>query len=293
MRVSTSMQYSLSNGTVARRRVELIKAQEALATGNKINSLGIDPVGGRRILREESSLREIETHRRVGHEAELMLQQADATLADVGGALQRVLEIVIRLGSDSFSTLDRESGAHELKEIRARMLELANVERHGRYLFSGIHNAGPPFAQDGAFLGDTQSLQMPVGRGATVGATLPGGEPFVDSTTGTSLFRLLDSIEAALRSDDGTAIRASISSVRDQIDKNSSSRQEIGHRLGRIENVLTALDRAELTANATLQAEKDTDYTEAVLQLQESEAGMRSALLVTARLNELNLTNFL
>lgn len=293
MRISTSMQFSLANGTIERRRRELLRAQEQLATGRKINSLGQDPVGARKILREESMLREVDANRRTALEAELTLQQSEAVLADVTDALQRALEVAVRMGNDTFSEADREISADEVAQIRQRIVELGNTERNGRFLFAGLGNQPRPFADDGTFNGDTGQLEVPVGRGARISATLPGGEPFTDAVTGDSVFQMLDSLETALRADDGAGIRASVDRVRENIDRVAAARQEIGHRFERLENVLTALDRAELTASATLQQEKDTDFTEAVLELQQSEAGMRSALLITARLNELNLTNYL
>lgn len=293
MRISTSMQFSLANGTIERRRAELLRTQEALASGRKINNFGQDPVGARKILREDTVLREVEANRRTALEAELMLQQSDAVLADVSDALQRTLEVAVRMANDTFSAEDRQIAANEISQIKERIVELANTERNGRYLFAGLGNRADPFASDGTFNGDTGTLEVPVGRGARIGATVAGGEPFVDAATGDSVFGMLDDLETALRSDNGTQVQAAIEVVRQNVDRVSSVRQEIGHRFDRLENVLNALDRAELTASATLQQERDTDFTEAVLELQESEAGMRSALLITARLNELNLTNFL
>ena len=287
------MRYSLAQGTIQSRNAELARAQEQIASGRRINSLGQDPVAARKILREESSLREIEASRRSAQEAELNLQQADAVLADVVDALQRVLEVAVRMGNDTFSPEDREISANEISQIRERIVELANTERNGRFLFSGIGNTPQPFAPDGAFSGDTQNLEVPVGRGATIASTLTGGEPFIDAATGASFFQSLDSLETALRTDNGDSIRASVDIIRGDIDRAAASRQEIGHIFDRLENVLNALDRVELTANATLQQERDTDFAEAVLGLQQSQEGLRSALTITARLNELNLTNFL
>lgn len=293
MRISTSMQFSLANDTIQRRTRELTKTQAQLASGHRVSSLGEDPVAGRKILRENSALREIGANRRTAQEAELNLQQSEAVLADVTDALQRVLEVSVRMGNDTFSEEDRRISADEVAQIRERLVELGNTERNGRFLFAGLGNLPEPFAADGSFSGDTGSLGVPVGRGATIQSTVSGGEPFVDATTGESVFTMLDDLETALRSDDGDAVRGQIEVVRNNVDRVASVRQDIGHRFDRLTNVLNALDRAELTASATLQQERDTDFTEAVLELQQSEAGMRSALLITARLNELNLTNFL
>ncbi len=294
MRISTSMQFSLAHGTIGNRRAELMRAQESLATGRKVNSFGQDPAGARRILREESRLREVSAHRRTSLEADLTLRLTEATLADATDALQRALEVSVRMANDTFSPKDREVSAAEIREIRQRLVELANTERNGRFLFSGLGNEPRPFSDDGSFRGDFGQLEVPVGRGAVLGATLPGGEPFLDLVGGgPSTFEVLERLEDALRSDDGDEIRAGVDRVQVAIERTVASRQEIGHRFERLENVISALDRVELTASATLAQEKDTDFSKAVLELQESEAGMRSALLITARLNELNLTNYL
>ncbi|MBX2811624.1 MAG: hypothetical protein KTR25_07435 [Myxococcales bacterium] len=293
MRVSTSMRFSLAQGTIQKRTQELVKAQEQIATGAKINSLGQDPVAGRKILREETSLREIESRRRIALESELNLQQTDAVLADVSDALQRVLEVSIRLGNDTFNAQDRGIAASEVTQIRERIAELANTERNGRFLFSGLGNTSFPFDADGVFSGDSKQLMVPIGPDALVAGTIVGGEPFIDSATGESVFTVLRDLESALRGDDGAGIRETVDEVRKQIDQVAGSRQEIGHTFERLENILNALSRAEITANATLQQERDTDFSKTVLDLQESELGMRSALTITARLNELNLTNFL
>lgn len=287
------MQFSLAQGTIQKRNEELIRSQEKIASGTKISSFGQDPVAARKILREDASLREVEARRRTALEADLNLQQADAILADVTDALQRTLEVAIRMGSDTFNSIDRSISASEVVQIRERIRELANTERNGRFLFAGAGNIPQPFDANGSFLGDTGRLIVPVGRDASVAGTLTGGEPFVDADTGTSVFEALDNLEKALLEDDGESIRLSVDVFRNEVDRAAAARQEIGHTFDRLENILNALDRAELTASATLQQERDTDFSEAVLELQESELGMRSALTITARLNELNLTNFL
>ncbi len=293
MRISTSMQFNLANGTVARRSSELLRAQQQIATGRKVNSFGEDPVASSKILREESALREVKAHRRTALEAELMLQQTDATLADVNDALQRAYELAVQMGNDTYSQANRSSAADEVIQISERLVELGNIERNGRFLFAGLGNTSNPFQADGTFIGDTEKLSVPVGRGANVDATLDGGGPFIAQNGDQSFFEILGALETALRADNGTAIRTSIDEVRSLVDRTADAQQTVGHRFERLANVSSALDRAEITASTTLKTEKDTDFTQAVLQLQESEAGMRSALLITARINELNLTNFL
>lgn len=292
-RVSTTMQFTLANSTINNRRAELLKVQEQIATGRRVNTFAEDPVASRKILQEQGTLRATESWRRTSGEAQLLLETADSVLASVGDALDRAYELTVQMANDTNGPENRQNAADEIRQIRERVIELANSERNGRTLFSGLGNQPDPFALDGTFSGDPGRLQVPVGRRAFLDATLGGGEPFLDPTGGRNTIETLIEIESRMRSDDGAQISDIIDEAQATIDRNAAARQQIGQRLTRLENIQDALDRAELAANSTLVQERDTDVAEAVIRLRESETGLQAALSITGRLDDLSLLNFL
>jgi flagellar hook-associated protein 3 FlgL len=292
MRIPTAMIFDQAQATLQKRRAESARVQEAIATGRQINGLGDDPIGVRSVLRDESLLRTVESRRRTLGDAEGLLQQSDDALGAVSEVAQRVTELAVQLSNDTYSAADRQAAADELVHLRERLLELGNSESNGRYLFGGLGSGAPPFQSNGAFQGDGGRLEIPMGRGVRVEATLEGGRPFLDPAGGPSVFDTLSSLETALRADNGDAVRALLDEVRGHSDRVSDARQAIGDRFSRLDNVRGALDRAELTATASLEANRDTDLADAVVQLQKSETGLKAALSVTARLEELSLVNY-
>ena len=293
MRVSTNMQFTLAQSTINNRRVELLKIQEQIATGRRINTFAEDPVASRKVLQEQGTLRATESWRRTSGEAQLLLETADSVLANVGDALDRAYELAVQMANDTYSSENRQAAADEVRQLRERVVELANSERNGRTLFSGLGNQSDPFALDGAFSGDTGRLQVPVGRRAFLDATLGGGEPFLDAAGGRNTIETLIELENRIRTDDGAQVSDLLDEVQATIDRAAGARQQIGQRLTRLENILDALDRSELAANATLAQERDTDIAEAVVQLRESETGLQAALSITGRLDDLSLLNFM
>jgi flagellar hook-associated protein 3 FlgL len=293
MRVSNQMQFSLSIDTVNRRRSELIRIQEQIATGRRINSFAEDPVASRKILREQGTLRRTESWARSAGQAQVLLETSDSVLVSVEDALGRAYELTVQMANDSYSASDRQSAADEIEQIRERVVELANSERNGRYLFSGLGNVAQPFLLDGTFQGDTGRLSVPVGRRASLDATVGGGEPFLDQTGGRNTVETLIELEDALRASDSTRISNLVDEVEGARDRATDARQQIGQRLQRLDNIRDALDRAEVAANATLVQERDTDVADAIVKLRESETGLQAALSITGRLDDLSLLNYM
>jgi flagellar hook-associated protein 3 FlgL len=293
MRVSTNMQFTLAQSTINNRRNELLKIQEQIATGRRINTFAEDPVASRKVLQEQGTLRATESWRRTSGEAQLLLETADSVLASVGDALDRAYELGVQMANDTYGPENRQAAADEVRQLRERVVELANSERNGRTLFSGLGNQSDPFAVDGTFSGDTGRLQVPVGRRAFLDATLGGGEPFLDAAGGRNTIETLIELENRIRTDDGAQVSDLLDEVQGTIDRAAGARQQIGQRLTRLENILDALDRSELAANATLAQERDTDIAEAVVRLRESETGLQAALSITGRLDDLSLLNFM
>ena len=292
MRVSTSMMYQRAQRNIADRRLAVTEAQEQVSTGRALNRASDDPQAARRVLKAEELLVDIEGNRASLDRADHLLSVTDDTLADVTNLVQRIEEMAVQFANDTNGPQDRLLAAEELVQLRERTIELANSQDNGRYLFGGLGSAAAPFDAVGVFGGDTGRLEVTVGRGARVEATLPGGDPFVPAA-GPSLFDTIDSLETALRADNAPAVSALVDEVRGHTERVRQSRQSIGHRFERIEYVREALERVEITATRTLEQDREADLTESVVQLRQAEVGLQSALLVTARLDELNLMNFI
>ena len=293
MRVATSMLYSQAQSNIQKKRFDSAKTSAQIATGQRLNSLADDPRSVHQALTSSSAIADAESMERAADRTEQLLNHADDALSDTANLAHRVYEMAVQFSSDTYNAQDRQNAANELLQLREQLVTLANTQADGRFLFGGTDNAGAPFDAAGIFSGDTGVLQIPAGRRATMDATLPGGEPFTDPGGGPSLFDTIDSLETALRADNASAITAMVDEAQGASSRVASAQQALGIRYERLEVVRSALSRAQITASATLDAAKNTDFVQAVSMLRETEAGLQAALSVTARLGELSLTNFI
>lgn len=293
MRISSGMIYQQSLDSIDKHRRDASRLQNSISSGVRLHSLGDDTGAVRNVLRAEAQIRDVENSRKGIDDADRLLAETDSNLDSIGKVTDRILELTVQFANDTYSAADRAEAVQEIRQIRSRMVELANTQSNGRYLFGGLGSGAAPYDAAGVFTGDTGALEIPVGRGATVEATVSGGQPFEDPNGGPSIFTTMDNLETALATDDGATIGAVLDEVHGHITRISETRQEVGHRFERIETLRGALDRAELSAASTLADERDTDLPSAVLALQQSELGLQAALQITSRLSDLNLMNFL
>lgn len=292
MRVTTKMQFEQLGLQGQSLRGDAARSRAEIASGKKVMDFGTDAAAARRVMIREGMLREIDSRRTVTNEANLLLSQQDATLSDIANVGRRLYEMTIQFSNDSYTGEDRDRAIDEVAHLRERLVELGNTQSQGRYVFGGLATASPPFDATGAYSGDTLSLRLPVGDGATVEATLAGGAPFIDAATGANIFDTLDALEAALGNDDSAQVGALVDQSQANNETVFGAMQLVGHRMERVEDVEVALDNVELSTASALSSDLDTDITEAIIDLRKSETALEAALRMTAQVEQLNLMNF-
>ncbi|MGP9831513.1 flagellar hook-associated protein FlgL [Marinobacter sp. NSM] len=178
---------------------DLVKTQERISTGKKVNRPSDDPVAAARILKLNQEVKRIETYERNASLAENRIKQEESTLASGVDIIQRVRELTVQAGNGSLSANDRQSISAELKERLGQLANIANTrDASGEYIFSGFQGSTPAFAKDdfGAwkYQGDEGQRVLEIDDGVTV--------PISDN--GKGIFVNVPSAVSVTGSDDGT-----------------------------------------------------------------------------------------
>nr|BBJ04292.1 flagellar hook-associated protein FlgL [Marinobacter nauticus] len=177
----------------------LVKTQEQISTGKKVNRPSDDPVAAARILKLNQEVKRIETYERNANLADNRIKQEESTLASAVDIIQRVRELTVQAGNGSLSANDRQSISAELKERLGQLANIANTrDASGEYIFSGFQGSTPAFAKDdfGAwtYQGDEGQRVLEIDDGVTV--------PISDH--GKGIFVNVPSAVSVTGSDDGT-----------------------------------------------------------------------------------------
>lgn len=188
MRVSTAGMHAATLGLLLDAQARLARTQEQIASGRRINSPSDDPIGATRI---EALTRQIEAGRQYSRNAAAAanrLQFEEQALADVGGALNRVRELVLQASNATTDPASREMIRAEVAGRVQEMIDIANrQDGQGEYLFAGHATQTRPFERTDAgvvYRGDQGQRFQAVGAtqrvadgdsGDSVFGRVPGG----------------------------------------------------------------------------------------------------------------------
>ena len=216
MRVTNKMMTDTVSGNLFKKVGQLLKSQDILSSGKRINMPSDDPIGMSKVLDYRKTICSIDQYDKNIAHGESYLNVTDSTLDTVGNLLIRAKELTLSQANATANAVDRKSVAEEVKSIYNHLLQLANTKLGKDYMFAGYKTDTPPFSRDDDYIisynGDAEVTEITCNDKDT----LSGGEYFkLDSPT-TDYYVWYDkgdSTDPSLFEPDRTGIRVDISSA--------------------------------------------------------------------------------
>lgn len=289
IRVSDNSTAARFTSRVNTQRNRLETLQEQLASGKRINRPSDDPNGAEAVIKLKTSQNEIEQFERTAQTAQQKLTAADDTLNGYENLLQRVRTLVTQGLSDTATQTAKNALATEINSLRSSILNVANSNYNGEYLFGGTRQNAPPFDQTTAAPAATptsaQHIQLEPGTSATaVGVT---AETFLSDSTSDIFTDLTDAVAALRGAGNPVADRATLETTMSRLaiytDLANVAHTQIGANMN-------AADIAEENLTTTFQslvervsAIEDIDFAETALNLTETQRNLEAILQVAAK----------
>jgi len=157
------------------------KTQEMVTSGKRINRFSDDPLGAARAMGLRSFEETVNQYTKNINNTLPFVEQADSSLEDVLAGLNRAKELALQLANDTYSTVDRQSAAKEVRQIFLHVLGLANTKVGDRFLFGGFKNGAAPFletAAGAAYQGDNGEINIQTGVSSIIPINLLGNQVF-------------------------------------------------------------------------------------------------------------------
>lgn len=185
MRISTAQYFETSAAKYQNNFSSIVKTQEQITSGVRIQSAGDDPVGAAQLLMLQQQKEMLGQYSNNMGSIKNSLMNEESVLDGVNTALQRARELALSAGDGSKSDADRQSIAEELGEIEANVLSLLNSkDSAGNYMFSGSKTSTPPYVRnnDGtySYQGDDTQLSLQVSDTLSI-ATNDTGKSVLES----------------------------------------------------------------------------------------------------------------
>jgi flagellar hook-associated protein 3 FlgL len=144
-RVSNLLRTSVSHGQISRTQQQLLRVQNELSTGRKINAPSDDPGGAAIVQQLQKTLEQREAYLGNLRHARNQLGEADTAMGDVTALIQEAQTIAsANVGSD-VTPDQRTAAAALIGNIYNQALALGNRQFEGTFVFGGDRATDPPF----------------------------------------------------------------------------------------------------------------------------------------------------
>ena len=192
MRVSTAAQHASAYQAISKRYEALLKTQNQVASGQRIQTPADDPSGAVRALDLDRTLAESQQFGRNADMVRNRLSLEEQTLSDATSVIDRIRTLTVQANT---STMDVESRKSITVEMQARMRELVDIanrkDSNGEYLFAGLSTLVQPSSQSGnavAYAGDQGVRNVQTSPTEHVIDGHSGFDVFMDVTNGNGTF---------------------------------------------------------------------------------------------------------
>jgi flagellar hook-associated protein 3 len=181
-RVSNQLRANTSLNQIQRTQSQLMRVQNQMTTGRKINVPSDDPGAAMIAAQIRKTLEKRESYANNLRSATNTLSEVDATLGDMSNLILEAEQLASANIGDASTQAERESAATVVKSIFSQLLTLGNKSFEGSYLFAGDKLDQPPFEEYAGgvrFLGSEIQLkndfdESTVGEFQVNGATVWG-----------------------------------------------------------------------------------------------------------------------
>lgn len=279
MRITDNLRINSLQRSLARVSSDHADAIQQAASGLRLNKASDDPLGAAYTARVQNSLKQSETYRTNIGLVRSDTQLAEGILAESNEALNQVREAAMQGANDSMDPENRATLASKVATMKQQLLSLANSQGTAGYLFSGHLTDTPAFDENGNYQGDDGQRRVEVGPGTVVDASVNGGSIFNDPA-GVNVFAVLDTLEAALRADDGAQISASLTGIDQALGQVNQARSQTGLIMNRLDMSESTLEQTELQLTKRRSDIVDADPFETLSRMTQLSTTLQQAIAV-------------
>ncbi len=290
MRVSNALMADNIQSYLFKQTEGLLKTQEQIASGKRINRLSDDPIGMGQALGYRKTISSLDQFNENITSAQLHID----TVENILGAVTELLEDAKDIAADLHPEM-RTMLADQVVNIRDQVFQLANSRNNGNYVFAGDLTDTQPFELDTAtgvysYVGDNGTKDHIIGEGLQIGIEADGSQIFQGVA---DVFDVLNDLETELRADNATGVTDQLPLLTDIVQGLNSIRAVNAGQSNRLEATENYNKNFKVNVSDLLSRVEDTDIVEAAIDLQLQQTAYESTLATAAQIIRPSLIDFL
>jgi flagellin-like hook-associated protein FlgL len=180
-RVSNQMRSALVLGTLQADQLSLLKVQQQIATGKRLNQASDDPGATVAILRLNNQVAANTQYTSNLGFAAGFLAQADATLGQVNTLVTQAQSIANSMVGSTATADQRKAQAEVVNSMLSQLMDLANTQHQGQSVFGGQSGPALPFVSmlgGYKYVGSQQGQGILTPTGNSLEYTVDGNKVF-------------------------------------------------------------------------------------------------------------------
>ena len=285
MRVTTRMAVNTLVQNLDRSFNRIVRFQQQLSSGTRLNTLSDDPAAIERSLALRSELRNLEQFQKNIDDGSGWLELSEATLNELESLFVEARGLAVQGASDTYDAQQRQAVGDQIDQFLEHALSLSEARYRGRFIFAGTETADTPYLAtrdaDGRVLSignrgtTTGTIEREITDGIVAQVNIPGAEVFEGPLNS---FDVLIGLRDALLANDVETVRDSLTQLSDMRERISSVRGVVGARVNRMELTRNVLDRVGVEMTRVLSEDEDVDITSTIVSLRQEQDVFQAAL---------------
>jgi flagellar hook-associated protein 3 FlgL len=283
------------------------KYEKQITSGKRVVSASDDPIAFSSILQAKAVSDRSASHQRSLADASSELDAASSALQDVNRILVRTKQLAQEGANSTTDANAYENLANEVDTLFNQLLDTANSQIEGRYLFGGTADNTAPFrvaTQNSqgfpatvSYDGAQQRSRSLISTRQTVETKYIGSEVF--QVTGAEVFESLIDLRNDFRNstlspaEKATTISARLGQIETARNQIGDVISEQGSAAAGLDAIQARLETLELNSTVRRSELESTDYAEAIVRLKEQQTTFEATLAVTSRLLQPTLLDFI
>lgn len=299
MRVTQTMLQNNMLNNLFKSQSNMDKYLKQITTGKKINRPSDDPVIAMKGINYRTEVTEAEQYTRNATEVWNWFDHSDDVLGKSTKAMQRMEELANQAANGTNTQDELNSIKKEVEQLKEQMIEMANTQVNGKYIFNGTDTDKPLIKKEKNDNGEVEiefntgdgreeMVEIEVSKGINMEVNVSPEGVFDQE-----LFDHIDGFITALENGDDDEINQSLENLQDSSSNIIQSRAELGARMNRLELIEDRLENQVVIAKDTMAKNEGVDFEEAVTNLLTQEVIHRAALSAGSKIIQPSLVDFL
>lgn len=192
LRITPQVLVANAVNNAQRQTDQLAILQQQASTGLRILQPSDDPLAALQVLSDQAQNNRLDVYHQNIADAQAKLNSSVSTLTQVTNLLSQAKSVALQGANDLNSPESYQAMGDQVDAILQGIIQLANTQQNGQYLYGGTAAQTTPFAVNGqgqvVYNGSALGLNEPVGQGQQVETLYAGSQVFQSQQRGATVF---------------------------------------------------------------------------------------------------------